>query len=487
MSANVVELIFGHAASRPANPAIISQEQAITYRQLRVMVGIAAAYLKQRGIVSGQVVGMSMGQHPLHVIIMLALAQIGAVSLPLHVAVPTERRLLAARRFGATCIVSGRDDMRLDGLSFVSLSGLSLDGRSTLPDQEIFAATDDAPFRIAISSGTSGDPKGMVFTHKLICSRIDRPDGEWHEIARTMVMDLNFALGFRPALTTLAKGASLVMPASMSADRLLHAIVSHGVTRVALSPAQVRSMTDQFAEDGIHCPSLLSLRVVGGPLPPAQLGAARRTLTPNVHVGYGSTESSMVSWASPDILDRASTTVGQVCPWARVEVVDAGDKPIPPGETGHLRIRSEDQVAAYYRDEERNRKHFRDGWYYPGDLGHFDAEGLLYIDGRADDQLNVGGHKINPEDIDAVLAEHDAVAEAGAFVFNGEEGQEVLAAAIVLRDPVKLADVKAHALARLGPLAPSRYFTASALPRTVTGKLRRIELSALFSQQTDGQ
>ena len=135
-----------------------------------------------------------MGQNALHVITLLAIAQIGAVSLPLHTAVPAERRLLAAKRFGAATIVSGRDDMALTGLAFISLANVSFDGSSIPPDSEIHAVDADTLFRIALSSGTSADPKGMMFTHRLWISRTNRPEHDFSLHSRTLPMDLNFSI-----------------------------------------------------------------------------------------------------------------------------------------------------------------------------------------------------------------------------------------------------------------------------------------------------
>ena len=480
MGINVAELVREQARLRPASPAIITHDRVITYGQLSVAVGVVARHLRQQGVTPGQVVGVSMGQNLLHVITMLALAQAGAVSLPLHIAVPLERRALAARRFGAACIVSGRDEMALPGLPFISLAGLSFDARSVMPEAEMHEVDADTPFRIAISSGTSGDPKGMVLTHGIMGFRNRRTEPGLTQHSRSIPMDLNFFAGFVAAIRALGLGAGLVLPRSMNPDHLLHAIVSHSATHITLSPAQAHDLVDRLAIEGIHCPGLVCLRVVGGPLALQLLSALRRTVTPNVYVGYGSTESGLLAFATPDVLERQPASVGQVQSWAQIEIIDNKDRPLPTGETGLLRIRSEDQVSGYCRDEELNRKYFRDGWFYSGDLGRFDDEGLLYIDGRADDQLNIGGFKVNPEDIDAALAAHPNVVEAGAFVLAREEGAELLAVAVVLREGNSLDDIRRYALAQLGPLTPSAYFIVPSLPRTVTGKLRRAELSTQF-------
>ncbi len=482
---NVAELIRAQARLRSSSPAIITHDTLFTYGRLNVAVGVVARHLRQSGVTPGQVVGVSMGQNPQHVFTLLALAQVGAISLPLHIAVPVERRALAAARFGASSVISGRDDMALAGLQFISLAGLSFDGLSVTPDVEVCPVEGDTPLRIAISSGTSGDPKGMVLTHGLMKLRIDRPDPEYSSLSRTLPMDMNFIVGFRPVLSTLAKGAVLVLPQSTVPEQLLQSIVRHAVTHIYLSPAQAHGIVDLLASGSVHCPSLACLRIGGGPLGAALLNEIREKITPNVYVGYGLTESGLLTHATPEILDRQPGSVGRVCPWALIQVVDENDHPLPAETVGVLRIRSKHQVSGYFRDETRTQRYFRDGWFYPGDLGGFDEEGLLYIEGRADEQLNIGGLKINPEEIEAIISAHSSVAEAGAFILAGAEGNEMLAAAVVLRTDNQPGEIEAHVRAQLGPLAPARYFVVTSLPRTITGKLRRAELSAQFSRNPD--
>jgi acyl-coenzyme A synthetase/AMP-(fatty) acid ligase len=482
MTQNVAEIVTIQAQRRPASPAIITHDAIITYGQLKVAVGVVARHLREQGVIVGQVVGVSMGQNPLHVITLLALAQIGAVSLPLHVAVPAERRALAARRFGASCVVSGREDMALSGLSFSSLAGLKFDGVSVTPDYETQEVDDDTPMRVVISSGTSGDPKGMLLTHGLMKLRMAQADPQHSCMSRTLPMDLNFIVGFRPAFSALADGGTLVMPQSMLSDHLLQALVSHAVTHTYLSPSQAHGIVDMLAAGSPHCPGLVCLRIGGGPLSPALLQEVREKITPNVYVSYGSTETGLLTYATPDILDRHPSSVGKPCAWAEIQVVDDHDRPIAAETIGVVRIRSTHQVAGYYQDAARSQRDFRGGWFYPGDLGGFDEEGLLYIEGRADDLLNVGGLKVNPEEIENNLLAQPGVTEAGAFVLAGAEGSEQLAAAIVLQADGQLAEVEKQVRTKLGPLAPTRYFVVTTLPRTLTGKLRRSELTAQFSR-----
>ncbi len=477
----VTQVVYQPAQQHPDRPAIVTRAgETFSYRQAAKAVGQLAWHLRLRGILPGQVIGVSMGGHSLHLLTLLALAQIGAVSVPLHPAAPIDRRRLVASRFGAACVVSESPDLALPGLALICLdqSEFRTDGPS---DHEIHPVSPADPMHIMIGSGTSGDPRAMIWSHGNVAWRNQtyEPGGDMPK--RVLQMDLNFFVGFGPALRALAHADALMFPPSPSAEDVLSTLVTRKITHAYLSPHQASVLAGLVEGTAIiACPDLISLRVVGERLNARLLQALCRRLTPNVYVAYGAVEAGMATLATPGMLARCPDTVGTPCPWAEVQIVDAAGAPVPAGTVGEVRIRSAQQVDGYHLDEDRTRAHFRAGWFHPNDRGHFDAEGLLHIDGRVDDMINVGGAMVDAEDVERTLCAHPAVREAGAFVYSRDDGQAFLSAALVLAEPAQLSTVQAYAQARLGPLAPVLYVLASALPRTPTGKIQRRLLAAAF-------
>ncbi|PWC56085.1 class I adenylate-forming enzyme family protein [Azospirillum sp. TSO22-1] len=481
MSNVVSQVVYRPARRHPDRPAVITRTgEVFSYAQAAEAVGQLAWHLRTQGIRPGQVVGVSMSGHSLHLLTLLALAQVGAVSLPLHPAAPAERRLLAARTFGATCVVSESRDLALAGLTFIGLdrSEFRSDGPS---DRDVHPTSPDDPMHIMVSSGTSGDPKAMVWTHGNVARRNQTFEPGGDSLKRVLQMDLNFFVGFGPALRALAHADALVFPMSPSAEHVLLTLITQKITHAYLSPHQASLLAGLVGANVANaCPDLVSLRVVGERLNAQQLQALRRRLTPNVYVAYGAVEAGVATLATPDMLERHPETVGAPSAWAEVQVIDAAGAPVPAGTVGEIRIRSTQQVSGYHLDEARTQARFRDGWFHPNDRGHVDAEGLLYIEGRVDDMINVGGAMVDAEDVERTLCAHPAVREAGAFVHARADGQAFLSAALVLADAGRLAEVQAYAQAKLGPLAPVHYVLASALPRTATGKIQRRLLAAAF-------
>ena len=471
--------MYLHAQSKPAAPAVITGTgEIISYAQLGVLVSRMAGYFRTCDITPGQVVGISMSDNPLHLIVILALAQLGAVSLPLHPEIPAARRALAAQRFAAVCVISGRNEMALEGLTFINVSQV-LQGERQAADISVYAVHADDPLRIIISSGTSGDPKAMLLTHGNLALRTATTEAGASALSRVLPLDLNFIAGFRPTISALQRGATLVFPLGMTAEHILLALITQKVSHVYFSPFHARTIAELIGANVVQaCPDLLCLRIGGGAINAALLKLVQQRITANVFISYGSTESGMVTYATPEMLSRHPDTVGSVCPYAEVEITGTNGKILPAGCKGEIRVRSSHQVTGYLSDEERSRKHFRGDWFYPGDTGYFADSGLLYIEGRLDNLLNFGGMKLNPQEIEAVLKSHPSVIDAAVFISTGNAGREELLAALELKNNDSLPEIDAYARSKLGPLAPSRYVPVSALPRTVTGKVKYSEVNA---------
>ena len=479
---NIVSQVVYESAQRHGDRVAIvtAAGEELTYAQLAQAVGQLAGHLRGQGILPGQVVGISMPGNPLHLLTLLALSQVGAVVLPLHPAVPADRRRLAARRFGATCVVSHREKFAIEGLSFVAIDRTRIAADAAV-DSAIHPAAPDDPMYLLLSSGTSGNPKAMTWTHRNISLRNQTVEPEGPRQKRVLPLDLNFFAGVGPAMRALAHGDALVFPASMTPEDVLLALLVREVSHAYVSPHQAERLANLVGEDVDNaCPHLVSLRIVGEHLTAQSWEKLSQRLTPNIYVVYGTSEAGVITLATPEMLKRQPETVGPACPWAEVQIVDESDEAVPLHTIGEVRIRSGQLVLGYSGDDRRNRTNFRNGWFYPGDRGRLDDKGWLYIEGRIDDMINVGGDMVDAHDIESVLCSHPAVIEAAAFLSMAPDGQSFVSAAVVPTDDRRLSEVCSYAESRLGPLAPVRYVLASTLPRTQTGKIQRNMLASSF-------
>ena len=176
--------------------------------------------------------------------------------------------------------------------------------------------------------------------------------------------------------------------------------------------------------------------------------------------------------------------VGFVTPGVTVQIVDQSGTILPAGQEGHVRVMSEYAVDRYFRNPKASAGVFRDGWFYPGDLGQFTSEGLLVITGREQAVLNLGGDKLNPEKVELVLLQFKGVIEAAVFGLPNEYGNNEVCAAVASRDKLDEQALRAHceALVPRG-FAPVRFIFADSLPHNDMGKVDRRRLLDLIPKR----
>jgi len=476
---SILTLIEDQSRIRPASPAIITPDHVLSFSQMMHAVPLIARQLLDCGARPGQLLGVSMGQTPLHLMTILAIARIGAVSVPVHAQLPQERRHLAAHRFAVDWIVSGRPEMEIAGFGFISLH--AIDFSQALPELPACTSKEEDPFRIVLSSGTSGDPKGMLYSHGYMVDRVRKTNYACSPAGRILPMDLNFPIGFVFALGMLAEGGCVVLPRQDVLPEYIRLVRATAVTHWLLSPAMAEQIADLLVEEDIHFPSLIHLRIVGSTPSPRLLSTLFEKFSAQVFVPYGSTEMGAVAMAGPDILRRAPLSAGRVADWIEAQIVDEQDQPVPTGQPGRLRLRAAGMLREYYGNPVQTAARFRDGWYYPQDLARLDDEGLLYLLGREDEVFNIAGSKVYFRDLETVLAAYPEVRDVAAFVRGASTARPQLAVALVLQPDGGLEAIRARATGELGPLSPDYWVQLQALPRNTNGKIMRDVLTGQLS------
>ena len=153
-----------------------------------------------------------------------------------------------------------------------------------------------------------------------------------------------------------------------------------------------------------------------------------------------------------------------------------------PLETGEVRVKGPGVVNAYVNNTEATSRSFKNGWFYPGDLGYLTQEGALILQGRKDDMLIFDGINIYPAEIENVLSSHPAVGEVAAFSINHEQFQDVPVAAVTLKEIVSEEELIRFCREPLGIKSPKRIFVVKDFPRNQMGKILKRELPAMVTR-----
>jgi acyl-coenzyme A synthetase/AMP-(fatty) acid ligase len=230
-------------------------------------------------------------------------------------------------------------------------------------------------------------------------------------------------------------------------------------------------------------PSLTLLLSSGSPLHPDERRAIRERITPHFYETYATTEGGGVSLLTPDDQIRRGDSVGRAMFGVELQVVDADDAPVELGKTGILRYRSPGCATRFYGETADAPQMFRHGWFYPGDLGALDEEGYLFLKGRIKEMIIRGGVNIYPNEIEAILLAHPAIAEAAVVAQPSREMGEEVAAFVIARASVAEADLIAHCRAQLAPYkVPRTIRIVDALPKSSLGKILKPALVKLLPE-----
>jgi acyl-coenzyme A synthetase/AMP-(fatty) acid ligase len=410
----------------------------------------------------------------LHWVVLMALARLGCATASLPpVGERPEAELLSI--LGADFLITDRDVPPCAAEAFqMSTEWIEQTFKSSAEPVPDYSFADEEPVRLVLSSGTTGTPKKMVLTRQVMDARLmsgglSRLSGKRLHVS----VGLDTEIAFRAGLVAWATRSPVLYPKVGFAwgEFLLKARLEC----LMLVPIQLEGLLRSLPPDFTR--QSLDIIVVSGALSPRLYETACARLSPNIYVTYGSTEAGYVSIGAPG---RAigPNVADLVTSQAEVEIVDDHDRQVPFGEPGRIRVRTIEMVQSYADDADTER-YFKDGWFYPGDMGVQPAAGRLVIKGREGEIFDIGGLRIAPSAIEEVLLACEGVYDAAAFAVQ-HEGIDWPHAALVCGPECDLRAVEAT-LRRERPQLVVPLVVVEEIPRSERGKIRRDLLSRTFT------
>jgi acyl-CoA synthetase (AMP-forming)/AMP-acid ligase II len=336
----------------------------------------------------------------------------------------------------------------------------------------------------AYTSGTTGRPKCVPLTHanvlwssRNIAAHYDLTSAD----CSLVVLPLYHGHGLIGAtLSTLASGGSVIVPPRFSASEFWKLFGEHQATWYSAVPTIHQVLLARADSDEPPHSGPRFIRSCSAPLAPAILTKLENRFGSPVIEAYGMTEAAHQVASNPlPPLPRKPGTVGL---GAEISIIDGNGRHLAANTPGEVVVRGPNVMRGYRNNPEANAAAFLDGWFRTGDIGVIDSDGYLALTGRIKDLINRGGEKISPAEVEAVLLEHSAVAEAAVFgVPDAKYGEEV-SAAVVLRGAATAQELQTYCRSQLADFkVPKLIHLVSAIPRNAMGKIQRSDLAALFS------
>ncbi len=345
---------------------------------------------------------------------------------------------------------------------------------------------DDALALLLYTSGTTGEPKGVMLSHANLASNTAAVIAYLQltqEDRIVSVLPFYYAYGASVLHTHLASGACLVLgPSLVFPVQLLDALQHHRATGFSGVPSTYVLLMDMLERRGHDLSSLRYLTQAGGAMAPATADRVRAVLPhARLFLMYGQTEAtSRISWLPPERLDEKRGSVGIPVQDTQWRILCEDGHPASTGEDGEVCVRGPGIMQGYWNNPAATATVLRDGWLHTGDLGHVDADGYLFLQGRRSDMIKTGAHRVHPTDVEEVIAELPGIREAAVVGVDDATLGQVIKAFVVADDLGPRAEdrIKAHCRARLAAYKIPRHITfVEALPRTASGKVRRVQLT----------
>jgi cyclohexanecarboxylate-CoA ligase len=353
----------------------------------------------------------------------------------------------------------------------------------------------DDPFLILFTSGTTGEPKGALHSQNTLYAAINGYREAYSLDDSLIIMTAQTSMHYvglvMTYLTALTLGGTAVTADTWDPGLYLDLMAEHAVTMYYGSPPYAREISEEQQARPRKLPSLNIFVSGSAPVPPHLVERVSETLGVRVYALWGMTENGGVTMTRPeDPPERAGESDGTVVAGMQARVVDENNEPVPAGEVGQLQVRGAAQCLGYYRRDEIYAKSITpDGWFDTGDLARDDGYGGVRISGRTKDIIIANMClKLPVSDIEALLGRHPAIRDIALIGIPDPAMIELVCAVVTPSgEPPTLEDLRTY-LEDAGVNAwfwPQRLELVEAMPRTVTGKIRKVELRERFGGAPD--
>ncbi len=490
------------AIARPDATALVDEIGTLSFGRTHARSNALARGLADAGVGEGEGVAIMCRNHRYFVEATMACAKLGAVALYLNTgfAAPQLAEVMARER--ATALVydeefaglleprsaSGALGSRADTRRFVAWT----EGSPADPtleqliagfdgERDLSAPAESARF-VILTSGTTGTPKGAqrgspegLAPLAAFLSKVPRRARETAVISAPMF----HSWGFSHFVLGLPLGATMVLRRRFDPEDAIRAVAQHRAETLVVVPVMMQRILE-LSEETRRRYELSCLRVTaasGSALPGELATRWMDAYGDNLYNLYGSTEVAWATIAGPEDMRAAPGTAGRVPRGTIVRIVDEQGAELPPGASGRIFVGNGMAFEGYTGGGDKERL---DGLLCTGDVGHFDAQGRLFVDGRDDEMIVSGGENVFPGEVEDLLAAHQAVIEAAAIgVADDEFGQRLLAFVVVREgSEVSEDELKRHVRANLANYkVPRGIAFVEALPRNATGKVLKRKLA----------
>lgn len=488
---NLSDAIFDHAARNASAPALTEGRVTLAYGELASLVAKASVHLRDLGIGQGVRVGIALNNCIDHVVLLFALLRVGATPVEMSADDSDAAVVAAACKYGVRAIFT---EAHIVLPPDIVQHRVTLSWRTEIAhksgDHRATTGADELDI-ISLTTGSTGVPSGVVWTQRQYMRRIElrlaiyygvAPGPDFRPRDLLLTAPMRYGWFFICVLMQLVVGGRLViLPNFAKPIEMVRAIASWPGAICCVTANMCRLFLAAVPDEGSLFPDLFLLEASGLPLFPWEKRAVTTRVAANFIESYGTAGIGTISVLSAADMAAQPDSVGRPLPLLDVQIADDAGNPLPTGMFGRIRCRGVLMSRPCPESANEPRaEYFRDGWYYPGDIGVLDTEGYLHLRGRVAEIIRRGATEIFAPDLEAVIVAHPLVADAAVIGVPSQTRGEAVVAFVVKRGALQHDDLVRHCSGRLKPeQRPDRIYYIDALPRIEGGKLDRARLQSL--------
>lgn len=500
------ELLELNASKYGQKNALIFQDKGVTFGELKDIVWSLTGSLISLGIKKGDKVALYLPNWPEYVYSYLALFCIGATVVPLDFMLKNdELEAILKHSDSVLLIAKEREDISLERIKancpklqnvmlvadkkegFLSFGDFLLKPGLSLPD---ISLNETDPALILYTSGSTGRPKGVLLNYRHLNASpqameffVDLTPND----VKLSALPLSHAGGLVYIQNCVFFAITLVLMDRFVPVEYLKNIEKYKVTCFHMVPSMYYALLHLKEFEKYDLTSIRWVNVFGAPNSPEAIRRFK-TYCPNAKLlnGWGLTETNAPNTVIPLGSDRIES-IGRPAPWIQIRLLDDDGQQVPEGGVGEIVIKGWVVMEGYYKDPDLTATVLKDGWFYTGDLGRKDDEGLYYIMGRKKDMIKVSGQLVFPAEVEEAIHKHPAVKEVAVLGVPDALRGETVRAFVVLKSRIESAEqvLKDFARQHLAHFKlPHSFIFMDDLPKNRAGKVDKVLLK---QQATDAR
>tara|TARA_B100001750_G_C15512528_1_gene604643 strand:+ start:1202 stop:2818 length:1617 start_codon:yes stop_codon:yes gene_type:complete len=505
---NIGEIISRHAKYRPNHTAVVFGGKKLSYVAFNDQVNALANGLLDAGITKGDKIATVLPNSIELLILYWAAPKIGAVIVPMSPLLQPAGISKLAIQSDAKMIMTSSSYVSIVEQAVQNISGISKDCVIITGDisvknfrryKDLVSKTTNEPpkasikgediYNIIFSSGTTGEPKGIIHTHyirAMYCALLSQAFRYKPESISLHTGSVIFNGAFLTLMPSFFNGGTFILHETFSVDKMIETIQKEKVTHIAMVPSQITALLNHPNIKRNQLESLEMLLSVGAPLHLSQKKQLLELIPNRFYELYGITEGFMTLLDKTDA-KRKMGSVGSCTPFFNMRICNDKGDDLEPGEIGEIVGNSPLTMPGYYKRPNETKKILRDGWLFTGDLGYVDEEGFLFLVDRKKDMIITGGVNVYPKDIEEIVMHHPSVVEVAVFGVSDEKWGETPVAAIILKSAEKNTEIEIKDWINSNVHAKyqrvSKVIIKKDFPRNVAGKILKRVMREEFNTE----